>query len=282
MFDQLASFLDQGLQELRLQQVEMVTGRFKLGSIWYYTVEWKKGDPKQIRHTLAKEIAGFLTEKWEWKQIEQKLIKEYTYYDADEVKYLADNAVKWLAFYHRAGAKDFRKKEIENEIQQYLAEHSILHVEGFIQFRLRAYLHDRARALEQAIDDYLMDREQHEFVNLLRYFLHAQESESDLVHLLVNQEGARLLDEKGLPITREDLLVSDLQRDDMLISTLITLAPKQVKIHQPAPLQEDHVLVDTVKRVFDIRAQTCSGCTLCQTPLDSWDQTDDLPLDYLK
>lgn len=281
MFDQLASFLDQGLQELRLQQVEMVTGRFKLGSIWYYTVEWKKGDPKQIRHTLAKEIAGFLTEKWEWKQIEQKLIKEYTYYDADEVKYLADNAVKWLAFYHRAGARDFRKKEIVNEIQQYLAEHSILHVEGFIQFRLRAYLHDRARALEQAIDDYLMDREQHEFVNLLRYFLHAQESEFSLVHLLVNQDGARLLDEKGLPITREDLLVSDLQRDDMLISTLITLAPKQVKIHHPAPLQEDPVLVDTVKRVFDNRAQTCSGCTLCQTPLDSW-ETDDLPLDYLK
>lgn len=289
LFDQLASSLDKGFNELRLHQIEVITGRFRLGTIWYYTVEWKKGDLEQLRSLLVKEIANFITLKWERKQIEQNLAEEYPYYDADEVDYLADNTVKLLSYHRTAGARDFRKKEIENEIYGYLAEHGILNIEGFIKFRLRMYQNDRIRAMEQAIDDYLMDREHHEFVKLLRYFLQAQEPRSPLIHLVVKREWARLIDHDGLLITNEDLeeftedlLDNDIQQEDVIISTLITLAPEKVMIHMPHSSSEEQVLADTVKRVFENRAQVCSGCTLCQTPLELWDRMDVIPLDHLQ
>ncbi|GAX90646.1 putative sporulation protein YtxC [Effusibacillus lacus] len=288
--DQLASYIDKGLQELRIEGIKITTGRCRLGSVCYYTVEWmSKEDSDKVQISLARALTDFLTEFWERNWIRRQIAKEYPYYDSDEVEYLSGNAVKYLSLFRRYGARLLRKLEMEQEILQDLKVHSILNWEGLVRFRLRLYEKDLLKAIEQVIDEYLMDREYQEFVKLLRHFLSVQPPRSPLIHLIMDQDWPRLVDHDGFQITdedlnhfAEDLIDGDLQQEDMLISTLITMAPSNVLIHVPVQKTEDQVLVETVKRVFEDRVNFCKGCSLCQAPMKIWEQHGHFPLDYSK
>ncbi|MFC4766936.1 sporulation protein YtxC [Effusibacillus consociatus] len=290
LFDQLAFYLERELRDFRLNGVEFTTGRSLCGDCWYYTIQWKQAiHAEKVQTAVAKAVTDFLTLEWEQNRIRKRITKEYTYYDADEVDYLTENAVQYLSTYRRPSARLYRQAEIERDVFCYVRQNPVLHVEGFIRFRLRHYSKDLDLAIEQAIDQYLMDREYQEFVKLLRHFLSVQQSRSPLIHLVLDEGWTRLVDHDGFQITdedlnrfAEDLMDADLQQDDMIISTLITLAPLSVKIHLPNRVSDDEVLVDTVKRVFEERVTLCSGCTMCQTPLECWDQNGHFPLDYSK
>jgi putative sporulation protein YtxC len=289
LFDQLVFYLEKGLQETLPLDVMMTTGRCLRGGRWYYTIEWKKTeDGHRVPIVLAKSLAEFLAMEWEKERIRRRIAKEYTYYDADEVDYLAENSVAILSRYKRPGSHTSRKIELEFEIRKYMQQHSVLNVEGLTRFWLRRLEPDLGYAIEKAIDEYLMDREYQEFVKLLRHFLHLQTSRSSLIHLILGPH-ARLIDQDGLEFLeensnddRDDLNETDLQEDDMIISTLITLAPVRLKIHFAGKNQDEQVLLDTIKRVFEERVTFCERCEICQSAAEFLDPRDHFPLDYSK
>lgn len=290
LFDRLAFCLEAGLQELRTGGNRIATGRCRRDGNWYFTVGWKEADASEpVLAHLAKALTGFLTSDWEREQIRKQIAREYTYYDLDEVEYITEKAVKWLATYKRPGESVSRKKEIEREVLRCLKEQPVLNLEGLSRFRLRKFESDFAYAVEQAVDEYLMDREYQEFVKLLRHFLAMQKPRAALIHLLVDAAGNRLANQNGTPITNEELegfaaglKEINLQQDDTIISVLIALAPVRLKIHVKDFSFEGNTLVETVKRIFDERSCLCTGCALCQNPLEYWNPNNHLPLDYLK
>lgn len=273
-FDDLADCLQRGIRELHANG--LVTGRRMLGEVAYYTVEWEREhDSEHIRNLLARELTELITSVWERKVIESQLIEEHTYYDADEIQYLTEQAVKHLSAYRRTRYSAQRKIEIELLLRKYLKEHSILQLEGFIRFRLKSQEQDRQVAIERAIDEYLMDREYQDFITLLRTFLSVQAPRVPLLHLLIGDGWNQLVDENGSLMNDEDVsrisddtIESSMQHEDMLISTIISLAPRKLLIHLPNELSEESILLDTATRVFEERAEICTGCAVCQLTLD--------------
>ncbi|WP_018130783.1 putative sporulation protein YtxC [Effusibacillus pohliae] len=289
LFDRLACYLERELQETRAAGVSFTAGRYRLGDHWYFTLELNNRDRiETVQAALAKALADFLSLEWERACIRQQIAKAYTYYDADEVDYLTEQAVHYLSAYRRPSARLPRRVEIELEIRDYLREHSVLNIEGMVWFRLRQLAYDRVHAIERAIDEYLMDREYQEFVNLLRDFLRVQHSRSPLIHLIVQPNRMLLVNHDGCPMTHahpeevaEDQTDKDQQQADMVISTLITMAPAQLRLHLPGLMPDDTALVETVKRVFAERLHMCKGCALCQATLEICDNGQ-FPLDYSK
>jgi len=163
-----------------------------------------------------------------------------------------------------------RKGRILRLILDYLAGQKELNIDGFITFRLRDYRVELNDAVGHAVDDFLMEKEYLEFINLLRYFVEAQESKLKLVHVIILPDGLfKLVDPKGSAINREYLTEAfldvepDLNSEDLLVSALITIAPERIVLHCPAELDRlEHL--ETIRSVFESRLTTCRGCSLCR------------------
>jgi len=92
--------------------------------------------------------------------------------------------------------KIVRKKEIIIQLLKYLEMHRDLNIEGFVRFRLKNYLYKLKLAVEQAVDDLIIEKEYVEFIDLLKYFVDLQEPKIDLVNVLKNDDGNFILLDK--------------------------------------------------------------------------------------
>jgi putative sporulation protein YtxC len=161
-----------------------------------------------------------------------------------------------------------RKKKIARYLERFLRTSPMLSVDGFITFRLKSYLRALHKLVNHAIDEYLLDQEYKEFIQLLRYFVSMQKPKVSLVHVM--HEGERcfqLLQSDGKPLTVQEagstideLLEQAFSHEDLIVSTLLTVAPEQVILHTR---HEETNVVRTLKQVFEGRIHICRGCARC-------------------
>jgi putative sporulation protein YtxC len=160
-----------------------------------------------------------------------------------------------------------KKNRIQLELSDYLDINNQIMLEGFIRFRLKDYFTELKIAVECAIDEFMMEKEYEEFIALLRYFVDIQEPQVDLVHVFQDEEsGFKLLDKNYELIRNEylegfvlDMVDDDLHYEDLLISALITVAPKEIKLH----LAKEADVIKTVKNIFNDKVLICKGCDYC-------------------
>ena len=154
-------------------------------------------------------------------------------------------------------------------------------MDGFINFRLKDYIKELEDIIDNAVDDFLIEREYKEFIRLLKYFVEIQESKFNVVHVVMqSDEQYMLLDEKKHLITNEcmqdflyELPETEINHDDLLVSSLITLAPKNIVIHNWEKFKNQKLL-DTIKNIFSGKVVLCSGCGICEYNLAKLDTND--------
>ena len=163
-----------------------------------------------------------------------------------------------------------RKAKILQHIIDYLQDNETINLEGFVRFRLKNYTQELEEHIDKAVEDFLMEKEYNEFIRLLRYFVDIQEAKIDIVNVLMGDNGKYHLYDKMNSLINNDYLEDiamemadkDISYDDLLISSLITLAPKQIIIHYEGKLKSKEIL-QTIKSVFSERLVFCKGCNLC-------------------
>lgn len=224
-----------------------------------------------LRHHVANALSDLIVNKWEEMLIDRIVASGYDYFDTGERKVIAEHAAHRLhsSRSRRLGLKISFKGRIFNRLSEYLEHNDEIILDGFITFRLRDYLEELEDAVERAVDDFLLEREYREFIRLLKYFVEVQEPRVDRVNVLVQSSGAfRIVDNQGHPVDNEYLdeflqenIDSEIDYADLLISALITIAPRELVVHRPDQMEE-HAL-DTIYRVFGPRVITCQKCPLC-------------------
>jgi len=167
-----------------------------------------------------------------------------------------------------------RKSKIADEIDQYLNVNSMLHLHGFANFRLGQYRKELQEVVEYALDEYVLDKQYQEFISLVRYFVGLQETKIDMVHLLhkgghefsLYNDSFQPLEPKP-PTDRivADMLEAEMNIEDMVISSLISISPKQITIHTRQP---ELSVIRTIESIFDKRVKVCVQCGLCKLTLD--------------
>jgi len=202
----------------------------------------------------------------------QDLIKDhYFYFKQEEQRQIADLARRSFQrgiYCHQQKAVQII---IESRIKEYLlSEGQHLNLEGFINFRLQDFQEELKKAVEVAVESYLMEKEYRELVRMLRYLLELEDPKIDLIHLLVDKRGQIWVADQQFkkidPYEWEDFSMEDLEGyfdfEDLLISMLVSIAPRQVLVHQNV-LPRYPRLVETIKRIFDQRAVFCPRCERC-------------------
>ena len=164
-----------------------------------------------------------------------------------------------------------RRNMIVKKFMEYFEGSANIILDGFVNFRLRDYIKELEDIADNAVDDFLIEREYKEFIRLLKYFVEIQESKFNFIHVVMQYEDQYiLLDENKNEITNDciqdfltELPETEINHDDLLVSSLITLAPKSIIIHNWDRFKNQKLL-DTIKSVFAGKVILCGGCSICE------------------
>lgn len=268
--DGLQDLLRQGVRRLRLTRGHVQITEQKLGERTTLEVALDSSAPPDVQEDLRREVAEALAQhivhEMEPDYMAKLVRQNYGYFSSEEREQIITQARGAPASSHRLAVR----------LHDYLTAHSVLNIEGFVTFRLRDYLSELEDKVDQAVDDFLIDREYREFVRLLRYFVDVQQARTALVHVILQEDGHfDLVDVEGQPLQSEiiqefrlETPAAEINLEDLLVSSLITAAPGRVVLHgSDRARRQDSV--QTVRQVFGQRVEECSecpGCALTQVP----------------
>lgn len=226
---------------------------------------------REFKELLANIITDLIIEDWPQIIIKKIIRDHYYYFNEEEKKNIQDKALELTKKGDFSYKPQMRRMNIFQEVTQFLERNQEIVLEGFINFRLKDYVLEVADIVDAAVDDFLLEKEYLEFIRLLKYFVEIQEPKVTEVHILLEKnKNFKLVDRKGNLIENEyldgfslELMNNSFNYDDLLISALITLAPRMVVIHL-INLDEPTDTVKTIENVFGRRVRKCNGCTLCK------------------
>lgn len=193
-------------------------------------------------HCVANAVSDIVINFWEPRLIKKIIKDNYFYFNANEQNRIYEFTEDVLNFNENCGKQNLfyqikRKTFVLHKIMDFLNTSGIIILDGFINFRLKDYIEQLEEAVDKAIDEYLMDKEYREFIKLLRYFVDLQEPKKDMVNVLLRGGEFFLLDEQMNLIEKDEGINMiarenpDVNVDDILVSTLINMAPRKIVIH---------------------------------------------------
>ncbi|WP_135548743.1 putative sporulation protein YtxC [Paenibacillus cymbidii] len=255
---------------------------------------WTRTERLNVCESVGAAVAQFLVEEEEERLLAELIAGQFAYEDNDASHVLAycrqvlqghppavaakppKRERPWLGETDDAAqARELSHRErlIAKEAKDFLKAHDFLNVDGLLKFRLRGYKEELKETVEYAAAEYAMDKQYQEFISLLQYFVFIQDTKVPAVHL-IHKGGHEfdLLDETMAPIDTSSLdttmtvevLDKDFNFEDMIVSTLITVAPQHIHVHTREPEVQ---LIRTIMQIFEGRARLCTFCRQCKPAL---------------
>ncbi|NLY77832.1 MAG: hypothetical protein GX080_07090 [Tissierellia bacterium] len=165
------------------------------------------------------------------------------------------------------------KQYINNKIKKYILDKPFISIDGFITFRLKDIDLFISLVIDKGIQEFTAKKEYRDFINVLKYFIDVQESKYDTVNVVFTVDDYILLDGNNKPIEKnffEDIVLElnaeEISKEDLLISTLIVLAPSNLIVHLDQE-HKDRDIVRVITDVFEDRVYFCLGCEKCKGEL---------------
>lgn len=168
------------------------------------------------------------------------------------------------------------KKIIFDEVNNYIKINDEIIIDGFVNFRLSSLNVPIESLIEYSRKKYYEEKEFKEFIKILRYFVDIQEPKLDLVNIVMGDNDYKLYDKDEQLIENDffseviNELSSDcISKDDLLISSIITIAPKNIVLHRSEKIINDEI-IKILENVFVDKVIYCTGCDLCtvQMPIN--------------
>nr|WP_243427967.1 putative sporulation protein YtxC [Alkaliphilus hydrothermalis] len=256
----------------------------------------EKGSTHQIKYSVRMEsvkdypISDFINAfkkrvaqgLWEYIQsveelnmIKRIIAEEYYYFNEREQSEIQRSSINILDEESKVEEiihlENTRKTKTLRKLIDYLNTESEINLKGFVTFRLKDYKKDLEETVEKAIEDFLMDKEYNEFIKLLKYFVDIQESKIELVNVVLGEDQKYTLYDGENNLINNDYLkeiateISDnthLSYEDILMSSLITMAPRKIVLHQIANIRKPEI-IRTITRVFAAKVSICNDCQWC-------------------
>lgn len=215
-----------------------------------------------IKEFCKKNISKYLSENFYFlrgediKEVKNMIIDVFE----NESNIIDDNMIYYMN----------RKNEIIDKIVLCLEENNEVNIKGFLTFRMKEIAHDLESIIDKIVEKFMIEKEYNEFIKLLKYFVDVQESKIDKVNIMIDKNGDYLVkDELGNDILNnlinelyDSRINSKVSSEDLIISGLITSAPKKIVIHC-VENSRNKELIETIKNVFVERVEFCNDCAKC-------------------
>ncbi len=159
-----------------------------------------------------------------------------------------------------------KKDLLISALQNYFESNNICNIDGFINFRIADYKHYINLILEKEINNYVLNKEYCEYVDLLKNYIATQNTQTDLVHLIYSDTTKMLLDNSKEIITNDENLkyISDItfSSNDFILNSLLSYLPEKIIIHLNT--EEDN-FIRFLKLIFTDKIIFCTNCEICNS-----------------
>lgn len=227
-----------------------------------------------LRYFIANALADVIINHWEEALVRELVREECRHFGSDERRAIAQIVLRRLeeTWSDSQGRPYHWRAQIAKKLLEYLETSDFLVLEGFIRFRLAEYREELREVINKAADDFIVEKEYHEFIRLLRYFVDLQGPQLPEVQVVLRKDDRfELFDAQNQVLRGQETGAKNMAAQeefnygDLLISTLIALSPSHITLHL-ASSEVTQELIDTIKDVFVGRVDICPGCLLCQPP----------------
>ena len=263
-------------EELPFQIVEHQQGKRWLIECLFQIPSSETMDNEEIvrkihSYYLANVLAETILLNWEKDYVFQ-LIRKNKNLKQDNYQWISEKALEYLniGIGQVKGYRVNRKTILVTQILNCLDRSSTFEIEGFLRFRAQDYKRELKKAVEFAVDEYVIEKEYLEFIQLLKQFVDSQKPRLESLHVGITPQGKfHLYNNEGVKVTHKFLEeyqlenVQELGYEDLLISALIAVAPRQITLHiRYAGFKSS---LKTIQSVFGDRVRDCQGCSLCKS-----------------
>jgi putative sporulation protein YtxC len=239
------------------------------------TQSWKHSEKAEISDILAKALAEFIIHQKELSLLRSLICNDFSYQNELEINKIVRYCNQMLnneedSLYIADHGRNRRALTISNEIKLFIKKNMDLNIDGFLGFRLKEYKEELREVVEYAVDEFIMDKQYQEFISLLKYFVFIQEAKIPVVHLM--HKGGHefvLFNEQMTPMDNKatedsfkiEILDQEFNFEDLVVSTLISIAPQEIYIHTREPQVQ---VIQTIMQIFENRVQICEYCRQCK------------------
>lgn len=230
-------------------------------------IHYKGNIQNHFYNTVSEIITSCISNFFENNLLKTLINYDYFYFSALEKKQILNIASSLLDLEKEYY---FRTDLIFNAVKKYIQEEKSMILTGFVNFRLFEYIKVLDKVVDTSVNQYLIQKEYLEFINLLKVYISSTPSKTNSVHFVYNKYHNYLLNENYeiIPINEEfrnTKYVSDISfsKNDYILNTLLTILPKELIIHFTSSNQEDE-FINTLKLIFDKRISICTDCNLCE------------------
>ena len=197
---------------------------------------------------VEKEIAEWIVDHYEYNIILDILNKNYEGLAGEEKSLIIGNIVNRLS-----DGRNVREKKIENCLKNYLKTENEINLQGFVRFRLKDYRAELEKIADEAVDEYIVEKEYFDFIGLLRQFVELNAPLAICVNVYITEDFMRFEDSDGHDLScyiNETMYPDDDMTDeDKLLTILIMLAPRRIRIY----MDEEYAgkeIIRTIKMIF--------------------------------
>lgn len=212
-----------------------------------------------LLHWEKDHVRWLLKKKYKMKRVESELVLDKA------LQYLEQESKEWKSY------RINRKSSLVNQILNCLDSQPVFDIEGFLRFRAHDYKEEINKAVSYIVDEHVIEKEYLEFIELLKHFVDSQKPRLHTLHVGITSQGKfNLYNEEGKKITHQfmdEISFGDggneLSYEDMLVSALIAVAPRQIVLHIRYEGYKN--TLQTIFKVFEGRVSYCEGgCTICR------------------
>lgn len=254
-------------------RLEIKNETFNNSEFYIFNIDKHKLEEVKLFNYLTKLVQNIINRFYMKEIIETKLYSLLIDYDQSDIDYLGKEVLDMLIddIHYKE-----EKEQINEEIKDYLIENNTIILDGYLRFRSRSFDDLVDKIIEKVLMDIQLENEYEDFIEMLQYYLELQLPKVDIVNVVIKNNEFFLLDQKNRPIESnsiksiiEEYEIDDITKADVLVSSLIVLAPNKVIVHIKNDNEKE--LMQVLKRIFTKRLTFCYSCNLCDINLTKTD-----------
>ncbi len=258
----ILNYLLNRIQEIDFENLIYSQNQFKIYK--NITIHYRGNNNNKFYNFLTELIGEVVIEFYEEKILKQLINYNYFYFDEYEKNKILENCMQLIE------PEMYNTKLLDNKnIKEYVKENKAMILDGFVYFRLRAYLEYLDEVVDSGVNQFVIEKEYREFISLLRVYVESKVPEHNLLHLIYINGESILLDEKRNIVSVSENIynakyLSDISfsSNDFALNTLLCLLPRRIEIHL---IDDEDEFINTLKLIFEGRVTICKDCDICKT-----------------
>lgn len=264
--ENLLNYLLNELDYIEIKPVVISTNKFK--NYKNIIIHYSGKEIKKFIHEVSCILACLVIDELEESFIKKLILKNYFYFDFNERKHIVEMC---FDIFTDDFNLYFDKKYncLINDFESYLKNNKSIILDGFLNFRIKDYMSILEEVVDEAVNNFVIEKEYLEFISLLKMYVNSQKSTCDIVHLIYNNESSILLDkDKNIINVSDDVFkakyLSDISfsSNDYALNSLLTLIPKKIYIHLIDNCIDE--FIHTLSLIFESRVEICTDCDICK------------------